>query len=499
LQKLKTIIFLLVVFGISNFIYFKEQPLSERAEKFEISKTKIVDANSFVLNSPIKITSDNNLTDLFPGSGTITDPIRISGLSIINMDTPLISITGTTLYLRIENNFLDGLGGVQDGILLQNVENAIIVNNTIQDNSRGISIDSSVNVTIEGNKVDNSNYVNYEDRSGGITVIGSRNTLISNNQVSNSKDLGIVLNNSVDSIIETNTVTFSEQVGIAVLNSENSRIRSNTVTNSSNSGIWMDFSIGTTVSDNWIWNSSAAGIANNDSGNTTINDNIIRDTALSGIYNIHATYADIFNNLILREGLGIAMIQSSKSNVTNNIVKESLNQGIGISQSQKILVIKNIVENNYKTGIHLEITEDTIITNNTVTNNTQYGLALGKESKNNQVRYNKFIGNNLPGHQSVDNGSNNLVEFNYWNEWTSPDMNSNGIVDKPYNIDGSALNRDLYPLNSLTLYFNSTIEETTSNQNPFAGLIENIITIMIASIGGGGIGITLAVVLKRLK
>ena len=45
-----------------------------------------------------------------------------------------------------------------------------------------------------------------------------------------------------------------------------------------------------------------------------------------------------------------------------------------------------------------------------------------------------------------DDGSNNVFAYNYWSDWTSPDVDADGIVDTPYSIDGNSNNHDQYPL-----------------------------------------------------
>jgi len=56
--------------------------------------------------------------------------------------------------------------------------------------------------------------------------------------------------------------------------------------------------------------------------------------------------------------------------------------------------------------------------------------------------------------QAFDGGTNNFWNSsgsphgygNRWNDWTSPDADNDGIVDKPYTIWGSAGAKDHYPL-----------------------------------------------------
>lgn len=39
----------------------------------------------------------------------------------------------------------------------------------------------------------------------------------------------------------------------------------------------------------------------------------------------------------------------------------------------------------------------------------------------------------------------NDFSYNYWDDWTNPDNNSDGFVDSTYSIDGDANNHDAYP------------------------------------------------------
>ncbi|GAH46081.1 unnamed protein product, partial [marine sediment metagenome] len=65
----------------------------------------------------------------------------------------------------------------------------------------------------------------------------------------------------------------------------------------------------------------------------------------------------------------------------------------------------------------------------------------------NLVYFNNFSGNGLHAYDDGlynrwDNGSHG----NYWDNYTGSDEDENGIGDTPYNITGSALNKDHYPI-----------------------------------------------------
>ena len=62
-----------------------------------------------------------------------------------------------------------------------------------------------------------------------------------------------------------------------------------------------------------------------------------------------------------------------------------------------------------------------------------------------KITRNVFI-NNGATMQICDEGENNTYIYNYNDDWTSPDVDSDQIVDTPYSIDGVVGNQDLYPL-----------------------------------------------------
>ncbi len=48
----------------------------------------------------------------------------------------------------------------------------------------------------------------------------------------------------------------------------------------------------------------------------------------------------------------------------------------------------------------------------------------------------------------------NDIYYNYWSDWTTPDANSDKLVDIPYLIEGTANNQDQYPLvSSLSVHY----------------------------------------------
>ncbi|OLS22212.1 MAG: hypothetical protein HeimC3_32160 [Candidatus Heimdallarchaeota archaeon LC_3] len=81
------------------------------------------------------------------------------------------------------------------------------------------------------------------------------------------------------------------------------------------------------------------------------------------------------------------------------------------------------------------------------------------------------MSNNNTGIQAFDDSTNNLFQFNYWNDLTNPDIDGNLIVDLPYVIDGSANNQDNYPLSIFFLGPIITLISPTNNTFQLAGTV----------------------------
>ena len=66
------------------------------------------------------------------------------------------------------------------------------------------------------------------------------------------------------------------------------------------------------------------------------------------------------------------------------------------------------------------------------------------------IEYNEFNGQgHFLGSQAFDDGINRFI-YNYWADFTTPDKNGDGIVDKPYPIDGPSFIFDPMPLTSIS-------------------------------------------------
>ncbi|MHA1945997.1 MAG: right-handed parallel beta-helix repeat-containing protein [Candidatus Hodarchaeales archaeon] len=107
-------------------------------------------------------------------------------------------------------------------------------------------------------------------------------------------------------------------------------------------------------------------------------------------------------------------------------------------------------------GIFAVSAEQTNISENSLNNCTGvvegYGIQLDSSTSDVFIFFNSFNHNTI---NALDDGNNNSWDNgeygNYWDDHLTPDDDGDGIVDQPYNISGTAENKDLYPLISFDL------------------------------------------------
>ncbi|MHA2030890.1 MAG: right-handed parallel beta-helix repeat-containing protein, partial [Candidatus Kariarchaeaceae archaeon] len=222
-----------------------------------------------------------------------------------------------------------------------------------------------------------------------------------------------------------------EGAGIYLFDVSNSQITNNTIYDNTLMGIGLNSSQFVNITKNTIYNNGEDGIKLVSSENNIITDNVVHNNNFDGIYLLISSHSNI---------------------IRNNIVNNNLGIGLNLLESDNCTLTSNIVFNSSKHGVKLGNASHNVISSNTISNNQWAGLLLRPESDNNTVRWNNFVDNNAsPGPfwrvQAQDNGSSNLFEFNYWNEWTNPDINGDGYVDDPKLINNS--NQDNYSLVSI--------------------------------------------------
>jgi parallel beta-helix repeat protein len=101
-------------------------------------------------------------------------------------------------------------------------------------------------------------------------------------------------------------------------------------------------------------------------------------------------------------------------------------------------------------GIYLSYAHHNIVQRNVFQSNQKFAIKVVESSQGNLFYHNNFFDNNQGNKQALDSGSGNkwydIDEGNHWSDWTIPDTEPDGIVDDPYNLGGTAFEKDRYPL-----------------------------------------------------
>ena len=245
-----------------------------------LQKTIII--QTYTPHSQILITSNSHfVSEGFVGTGTFDDPYRIENLNITASSGDLISISNTTVYFCINDNFLDGLATTTSGISLSNVRHATIENNLINSNGDGIKATDTSDTIFRNNSI----YLNvrfgiflvnatnctltsntiHDNLLNGVHLKNTHNTTISNNHIYNHQygeysHSSILLDNS-SSILIINNSLFNNHYGINLLNSATDNlIANNTVYENQQYGIRLEYATRNLIEYNTISENLLYGI-----------------------------------------------------------------------------------------------------------------------------------------------------------------------------------------------------------------------------------------------
>ncbi len=386
------------------------------------SKNNTIHSNDFIDNGDggVGLTaSDNNTIS----SNNVLNSGRFAILLTSSSDNNTISDNsiidhGYSIYIssncqhnRIVGNTIDQNG--EFGIRLTDSSNNTIQSNWILSNGMGMFIDSSPDNVFTDNEITNF----------GIRIIGDQldhliQTNVTNNTVNNKPvvywknvkggtvPIGagqIILINCTDVKIYDQEISDLE-VAIALDYSNRVLIENNSIVNSSFNGILLRYSNSSSLVDNYIINTDGEGLVIAYSENNTILSNSLINSSMTG-----CTIGYSLNNTF------------RSNNISYNLY------GCYILSSKNISFSYNSFNNNSEYALYLDSTEHSFLDRNDFIFNKQTGGSQSYDSQTNSIL-------------------KNIFEFNYWNDWTEPDSNSDRIVDEPYSIDGAANNQDLNPL-----------------------------------------------------
>ncbi len=259
--------------------------------------------------------------------------------------------------------------------------------------------------------------------------------------------------------IKSSSRGISSIYGILLNGANNCTIENNNVTNVSKglgwgTGIQLKYSNNNTIENNLL-SVNDESIYLQYSHNNQISKNTCNNNYRNGMSFVHSNNNIISNNTCnLNEIDGISLDSSNNNIISNNSCDLNDRGGISSSYSVNNQIINNSCSHNYD-GITFSNyfghwSHSNILTKNNCSSNTNYGMMLHSNTYDNIVFHNIFENNNFGNVQAVDNGTKNIwnkgIIGNYWSDWIGPDINVDGIVDRPYEIDGSANSKDFFPM-----------------------------------------------------
>ncbi|MDG6223990.1 MAG: right-handed parallel beta-helix repeat-containing protein [Candidatus Thermoplasmatota archaeon] len=409
---------------------------------------------SLNMHSPIMIEGNSGFTSangVIGGSGIVDDPYVIEGWDIDGgVKGYGISISNTTSHVIVRDCHVHGANGVGNinivnsygkGIVLNNVINCVISGNSFNDNlmsdihlyhskanmivdNECNSLDAASNIILQwsdNNMIDANTADPYgrenDPVNGTVTtqygifvLYDSVDNLITDNIVSNHTNDGIaIMNNGCErTTIRRNVISFNQR-GISV-SGEGHVIKDNMVHHNENTGIYADMLYKGKIQKNRICSNEGSGvIVNYDGGNQAEGMNLVD------------------HNIIVDNGKEGIKANGKDSTYRNNTVTGNAGNGFTIWKHDNNEVYWNNVTDNGGHGAMIK-------------------LHWQLSSTQNTIRMNNFIDNALSYQplqvaQGMDESSGNRwngsSKGNYWSDHTTPDNDSDGIVDTPYIVNST--------------------------------------------------------------
>lgn len=415
-------------------------------------------------HSPISINSNSDFvaqasSNSWSGDGSAATPYIIENYMIDAATySNGISISNTIVHFIIANCTIQNATG--NGILLTNVTNAMLDNNSCSLNNDGIYVDVSSHITLTDNNcgansdcgliLDQSsnntlseNNCSYNVNNCGIDLYGSNYNLMDNNScVGNS--IGIYVDTSygdtlADNIcfenydgiyaVESDNLSLVGNVcnnntqagpytGVGILGSgtDNLSLVGNICNNNSDDGIYIELSRYILMADNICNNNSYDGVYADYSNFILMTNNVCNDNhGDSGIWTTYVDNVTAIGNICNSQPYGLYVDNFRNCYLANNTCNNSTQEGlfVGIGDSHDGIVINNTCNGNLE-GIYLDGFDHGIFVDNICINNT-YGIYVDTDSDFNLIDNNNCTGNVYNG-ICLSQSTNNTLSNNICNE-----------------------------------------------------------------------------------
>ncbi len=183
--------------------------------------------------------------------------------------------------------------------------------------------------------------------------------------------------------------------------------------------------------------------------NVIIKNLTIKNDGREGVYILNSSDISLVDNNIFGAFRECVKVESSTDiNIVGNSINASTRTGMTLISTNDSNFSNNMIFNNGQHGINLSSSNGNTFTGNSISNNSRAGIFLALSSNNNNEVYNNNFIDNLTWQVYMGGGQNNVFNLakpiggNYWNNWTTPDDDSDGFVDVPYEFGGGV---DYFP------------------------------------------------------
>ena len=170
------------------------------------------------------------------------------------------------------------------------------------------------------------------------------------------------------------------------------------------------------------------GISCRGGENFDITENVLVNSSGINLHNINQSV--IMRNVVEHGGWGVFLYNVRLSLVTENNLTQCSLAGIYMLDGFNCVIHQNICADN---GEGLE-------------RGSEGGITLSGASHVN-VTWNELTDNIR---NALDDGEDNIFQYNYWSDYNGTDTNSDEIGDVPYEIPGTAENTDPFPRGPFT-------------------------------------------------
>jgi len=423
----------------------------------------------------------------------MTDEQRISGDTLeikedVNLKIPKTSRSwwNNFTFIHIDGNWstaasyewCSGDGSWGNPYIIENIS----IDASSSPTESGIFINNSKNeyFILNNCTVYNTQGVWYKPNAGIKLENTNNGTLIKNN-CSNNQLIGIhLLNYCENNTIKENILTYCQSGIYLTQNCHNNRITGNIVLSNGNNGIRLGYDCeynkilennaysngdyGIMVDHNCNHNTISGNTANNHvyygiyiwfgSNNNTISGNTAKDNGFGIYLENSCDDNNIMRNTANENSHGIILdFRCDNNTISGNAIQDNWMRGVVLtSDNDDNIIINNDISNNITsdqdTGIWVYGNSDNnTVVGNHIKDNQDYGIILGN-GENNTIYYNSFKGTTTwyAEDTGTNNHWNNSLIGNYWENYTSPDSNSDGIVDTPYSWITGGSSEDNFPV-----------------------------------------------------